>query len=388
MEYSKISSVEITNFMSFKKAKISFDETGIINIKGYNDAGKSAILRAIAVCLMDMFKHKQAKFIRHGEEYFRIVVNFDDGVSILRDKYLNGQSLYEAYKNEELLFTTKQGNRLSRIEGVPKPIQEYLGLCITDSTYLNYQSCVDRLPVVDTSGSENYQMFHEVLRMEEIYRASNMINLDKNEVGNQIKMIEIELERDQVLLERCGDVSQEFIDEIEKLEKESVKTNSKQEKLNSIADIVVRYDSIVELPKIEKIPTDRLSKVYSIGSIIKTIDSKKEIPSVKKVSVERLSSLYSIGKRIKELEGYMVIPEIPRVDENLIAKRNKLNSIVKKYRVLVDREKDCNVIDNKLNEAKNKLNELVELAKQKGIEFTKCDNCGCYTVVGGGHTHE
>ena len=111
--------------MSFKKAKVAFDETGIINIKGYNDSGKSAVLRGLVVCLMDMFRRNQAKFIRYGEEYFRIVVSFEDGVSILRDKYLNGQSLYEVYKNGECVFTTKQGNKLSKVDGVPKPIPDY-----------------------------------------------------------------------------------------------------------------------------------------------------------------------------------------------------------------------------------------------------------------------
>mgnify|MGYP003093532149 CR=1 FL=1 len=80
MAYSKITSVEIKNFMGYESGKIQFDESGVINIKGYNDSGKSAMLTACAVAMMDAYKQKQAKFIRFGEDYFGIVVSFDDGV--------------------------------------------------------------------------------------------------------------------------------------------------------------------------------------------------------------------------------------------------------------------------------------------------------------------
>jgi len=417
MEYSKISSIELTNFMSYKKAKISFDETGIVNIKGYNDSGKSAILRGLAVCLMDMYKSKQVKFIRHGEEYFRIVVSFEDGVSILRDKYINGQSLYEVYKEQELIFTTKQGNRLSRIDGVPKPISDYLGLCVTDSVYLNYQSCIDKLPVVDTTGSENYQMFHEVLRMEEIYQANNMINLDKNQLGSEIGVMEANLNADEVLLERCGDVSQEFIDEIEKLELESEKTNNQKVSLDSIVETVVNYNNIKDIPKIEKISTDRLSKVYDIETELKTLGGIKDIPNLEKVSserlnrvlriekiattlntmvevpkieplsLERISSLNKISQGLKKLESYVTIPSIPKVDETLILKDKDTSVILKVLNKMKENESICNSIDNSLNETKARLNGIIEEARQQGMEFIKCDNCGSYTVSGGGHIH-
>lgn len=387
MGYSKISSMELVNFMSFKKAKISFDETGIINIKGYNDSGKSAILRGIAVCLMDMFKHKQLKFIRHGEEYFRVVVTFDDGVSILRDKYITGQSLYEVYKGQDLVFTTKQGNRLSKVDGVPKPIADYLGLCVTDSVYLNYQSCIDKLPVVDTTGSENYQMFYEVLRMEEIYKANNMINLDKNDLDLEISTMKYSILQDEALLDNCGDVSQEFIDIIQQLENESTETNKKKETLDGISKIYSGYESIKVLPSIEKVSTDRLSRVYDIGKIVSTLDKKVTIPSIEKVPVGRLESLYSIMDKVDKLQKYKAIPEIPKVNEELVSRRNSVGSIIKVYKALEKQNGLCSNIDSKLKDLRGNLNSLVSEAKKKGIELVKCENCGCYTEAGG-HVHE
>lgn len=416
--YSKIASIELTNFMSFKKAKLTFDESGILNIKGYNDSGKSSILRGIVVCLMDMFKRSQLKFIRHGEEYFRVVVTFDDGVSILRDKYINGQNLYEMYKDGDLLFTTKQGNKLSRVEGVPKVIEDYLGLCVTDSVYLNYQSCIDRLPVVDTKGSENYQMLHEVLRMEEIFIANNMINIDKNDLALDISTMQYNLQREEILLERCGDVSDEFISEIEKLHNEALVTNKKQDDVRNIASIVGEYSKIKSIPNIDKVCVDRyskaqdikwvltkldsienipridlldctqLAKVENIEKIIKELDKVNETPRIDKISVERLQSLNSIKGVIGNLSKYRDIPSISKVDVNLLS-RNR--SLVEFYSVLNELDNKINVctdIDMQLNDVESRLDTLVKEAKEKGVSFVKCNNCGSYTDIGGGDMGE
>lgn len=387
MEYSKISTVELINFMSFKKAKVAFDETGIINIKGYNDSGKSAVLRGLVVCLMDMWKTNQKKFIRHGEEYFRIVVTFEDGVSILRDKYINGQSLYEVYKHGERIFTTKQGNKLSKIDGVPQQIQDYLGLCVTDSVYLNYQSCVDKLPVVDTTGSENYQMFHEVLRMEEIYRANNMINTDKNELNARIAEIELGIQRDEVLLERCGDVSEEFIAELEKLDKDSEYTGSKQKYLGGIKEVVDRYDGIQLLPEVSKVETKRLERVYEVKGLVDSLDNVVSYPEVSKINTDRVKKLQVIGSAVQNIENFVSIPEVPRVSPELIGKMSDLQSTVKLFKEYSKQTVECARVDAKLKGCEEELNSLVEMAKKQGMEFTKCENCGSYTLVGGGHVH-
>ena len=399
--------------MSFKKAKIAFDGTNIINIKGYNDSGKSAVLRALVVCFMDMWKASQKKFIRHGEEYFRIVVTFDDGVSILRDKYANGQSLYEVYRDGKLEFTTKQGNKLSKIDGVPEIIQDYLGLCVTDSVYLNYQSCVDRLPVVDTKGSENYQMFHEVLRMEEIYRANNMVNTDKNELGGRITVLEEEVRKNEILLERCGDVSEEFIDELSKLEEEAEETNKRKSLLDETKDIMNRYESIevlpeikkvsdsrlkevvqikntldslnsIEtLPRIEKVSADRLKEVVKIKGALESLEKMESIPKVDKVSIDRLRYLRGIENDIKNIQSFVSIPEVPKVDNQLLERMSALQGIYKSLKGYVNIVKACSTVDKKLAQNRRELNREVSYLEERGMQFVKCKNCGTYSVVKG-----
>ena len=407
MAYSKISSVELINFMSFKRAKIAFDDSGIINIKGYNDSGKSAILRGIAVCLMDMFRHKQLKFIRHDEEYFRIVVSFEDGISIVRDKYANGQSLYEMYRGSELLFTTKQGNRLTKIEGVPEVITNYLGLCITDNFYLNYQSCVDKLPVVDTTGSENYQMFHEILKMEEIFYANNMINTDKNDMKLEIYTIEYQLQWDEILYERCGDVSEDFIKVIEGLDRDSIITNNKLGNLDSMVGLYNNYSSIPDIPKIAEINASRLKDITNIVGILdrlnsivdypkiefidssrlvllnkilgyeEEIDSIEDIPKVSAIDINRLSMIEKLNTLFNRVSSEQSIPSIRKIDLENILDLGKLLKVAKGY---AEAEFELDSINTEIMEVDSKLKSIITKAKEQGINIMKCSNCGSYSI--------
>lgn len=442
MEYSKIATIELINFMSFKHAKLSFDDTGILNLKGYNDSGKSTVLRAVAVCLMDMFKRNQVKFIRHGEEYFRVIVTFDDGVAIVKDKYLNGQTLFEVYKEKDLIYTSKQGNRLSKIDDIPVEIQNYLGLCMTDGSYLNYQSCSDKLPFVDTSGSDNYQMFHEVLRAEEIYKATRMINDDKCLIGQDICSMEDDMERDRVLLNRCGDVSQELIDKLSILEKISATNNNKKEHLDSSLSILNSYNSIPNIPSIDKVSFDRYGSISSIKGILEELDKQPNIPKVEKVSSERLggidelldivnniektpyipkvdivdgsrlSNLTSIktllevdipneipamskvdGDRLGTLSSIVSIldglssikniPSISVIDSSYIDKKKQLDSIGDIYNTLYSYSVNGEEINTNIDNLREELNALVKSAKDSGLNIIKCNNCGEYTVAGG-----
>lgn len=388
MGYSKMTSIELINFMSFKQAKLVFDETGILNIKGYNDSGKSAILRALAVCLMDDFKRNQVKLIRFGEEYFRIVVNFDDGISILRDKYSNGQSLYEVYKNEELVFTTKQGNKLSKVDGVPEVISDYLGLCVTDSVNLNYQSCVDALPLVDKRGSENYQMLHEVLRMEEIYRANNMINTDKNELGSRQAEIEWEIQRNKVLLSNLGDIDESLIDRLDELDAECSIDSDKEKKLQSLVSIIESIESFKDIPEISSINYERFDRVSRLVGVLAKYSDVKEIPEVKAVDTSRVFEVSNIIAIVRKLSDFQEIPEVPVVDVGLLGRDGELSKISSSFVFYCKVVSEMERINLEIKKVKHSLDGIALEAEKNGVNIIRCENCGSYILAGGEHKNE
>lgn len=381
--YSKIVSVEVFNFMVYEHAKVLFDERGIINLKGYNSSGKSTILRALAVCMMDLYKRSQTKLIRHGEDYFRVVVEFDDGVKIIRDKYINGQSLYEMYKCGELLFTTKEGNRLTKIDGVPQVIGEYLGLVMLENGCLNYQTRQDLLWLIETPGSENYYALNEVLKTESIARANTLLNSDKNKLGGEIAEIEAELQSTELALQNCGAVSEELIIALTDRENKAKSVCSKSVQAKKLGSICDNLASLKPIPVVEKIDLSRLTAILEIERISLEIEKLVEIPKVEKLDIEKLQSvtrLEDIARRLEGIDEKVVGAEITVIDYNKIAPLSKIQKLLKE---VLQSEQEQAGIETEIDSVATELKEVVEKASANGISFIKCDNCGSYMEVKG-----
>lgn len=381
--YSKIVSVEVFNFMVYEHAKVLFDERGIINLKGYNSSGKSTILRALSVCMMDLYKRSQTKLIRHGEDYFRIVIEFDDGVRLVRDKYINGQSLYEMYKNGELLFTTKEGNRLTKIDGVPQIIGEYLGLVMLENGCLNYQTRQDQLWLIETPGSENYYALNEVLKTESIARANTLLNSDKNKLGGEIAEIEAELQSTELALQNCGAVSEEMIIALTDRENKAKSICSKSVHVKKLGTICDNLTSLKPIPVVEKVDLSRLESILEIERILLEIEKLVEIPKVEKLDTEKLQSvtrLEEVARKLESIDERVVGVEIAVIDYSKFAPLSKIQQLLK---AVINSEKEESNIETERSSVETELSEVVEKAKGQGISFIKCDNCGSYMEVKG-----
>lgn len=380
--YSKITSVEVVNFMVFEHARISFDERGIINLKGYNSSGKSTMEKAVAVCLMDEFKRKQPKFIRHGEDFFRVIVEFDDGVKILRDKYLNGQSLYEMYKDDELLFSTKEGSRLTRIDGVPDIIKSYLGLITLESGCLNYQSRRDPLWLVETVGSENYYALNEVLKTESIARANTLLNSDKNALNSTIAEIEGELHSVEVALQGCSNASEELLAVLSEKEIYVQNVLSKSERVNSMSRTVDSLSELKKIPDLNCISTERLSSILEIEKKILELENIKAVPDIEKLEMEKLQKSQTLLKEISEYEDTLGVTVPVRIECVGYDKVQPISRLVRLVQDLSELSKEGKGILKQEKDVKENLRIVVEKAHERGIKFVKCDNCGSYMEVG------
>ena len=381
MGYSKITSVEVTNFMVYRRAKISFDERNILNIKGYNSSGKSTMLKAIGVCLMNMYPRSQTKLIRHGEDYFRVVVSFSDGVSILRDKYANGQSLYEMYKDNVCIFTTKEGKKLSKIEDVPAPIQAYLGLCVTSFGYLNYQSRQDKLWLVETTGSENYTSLNEILKSEEIARANALINSDKNKLQAEISEIEGSLQAVRLEKMSASAYTQELLTALEGREAMCKALMAQYAAVERMYDSVVSMMEIRVAPYVDVLDASRICNIAGIQSYMKSIESTVVSPEVVGIDYKRLHTLEGMSLEADKIQHesrsyagaeMSLISMKPYIDLVSIANSMKalseVSSGIKRYGA------ECEKLSKKLASA-------IKVAEDSGVHFVKCANCGSYTEV-------
>lgn len=398
---SRLLKWEVWNFMSFKHAEVSFDDTNIINIKGYNDSGKSALIHALNVLFFDYKPQKQAKFINDDENYFRIVAYFSDGVTILRDKYSNGQGLYEMYKDDQLLYSTKEGSTLTRITEVPEKIAKYLNLVYTDEFNVNSRACFERQIGVQTTGSENYKFLNEVLQSESLYVAGASLNNDKNALGTRITSSYTELQTLQSVVGDGSNFSEEFLSALVKLDNRLDVAEVCESKLtkmiayqNSIKEAESKVhpsiplidtgrlsamDRILELNRgiilndyMEEVPlldTDRLSAVSRIVDLSVEVSTIKVFDLLDELDSDRLSAIQRIESLVTSMES-MYDLELTQIDYERQKSIENLNSLYMKYKSV------CDEISETDGRIETLLNERVSLMSQLGSDYVICPDCG------------
>lgn len=364
--YSKMLGWEVYNFMSIGHGTCSFDERGIINFKGYNDSGKSAMLTALRVLFTNFQSSKQNSFIRDDCDYFRIIAYFDDGVKIMRDKYINGQSLYEMYKDDTLLYSTKSSTGvLTRVKEVPEPIAQYLALIDSDDTYLNFRSCFEKQIGVQTSGSENYKMFNNVLKSEEIASASALLNNDKNKLVSEIADVEAELNGAKKLLGNTGGITESMIVFLKDTDAQVDTYEATANTLTAIQAKKVDLDAIHITPMLSEVSD--ISSLQAIMGYASELSSIHIAPHLESIDgVDTLAQLVSIKSQIHDVQ-----PELREVAEvNILS---QLSAIIAELNTI-----DISSLDAEIESAKE---ELEQLSHTSGIKMKKCPNCGEVIIV-------
>lgn len=377
--YSSLVFWEVWNFMSIAHAKVEFDETNIINFKGYNDSGKSAMLRALDVLMFNYKPSHQTDFIKDGETYFRVLAGFSDGVAILRDKYANGQSLYEMYKDGKCIFSTKQGDLLTKVKEVPAPVAKYLGLIESDGTLLNSRSCFDKQLLVQTSGSDNYRFLNSVLKSEEIAVANELINVDKNKMSSDITSLEAELGIYKKQVELSRGINNSMITAMLKYDSDIDSIDNRVAEVSDCRSILDEYCAVPNIPELPNISADKLNAVAGIQKAFTELSSVNIAPELPTISADKLFSLKSCCSVASELENIQISPEVVEVD---ISRLNELVDLYHAYKAADDADAELRRISEEIDEL-NKAGELLaEQLNAAGRPQVRCKNCGALMDIG------
>lgn len=382
--YPRIVAVEVWNFMSIEHGRVEFDEKNIINLKGYNDSGKSAMLTAMRVALLNSNPTKQASFIQDDKEYFRVVVYFEDGVQLLRDKYINGQSLIEMHKNGQCIFTTKSGNALTRITDIPQPVADYLGLVTFDGGSLNARSCFEKQLGVQTTGAENYKMFNTVLKSEEIATASTLLNNDKNKLESDIGALDREIQAQKTLLGAGDSITDDMIVYLKQHDAQLDSLTVEEGMLNSAKATKEEADAVVIYPEVESVDDSQLKTLETISGVLSSLSEVRIHPEVQGVDGSQLAVLSQIKSVCDMLEQERVTPEVPSVaDEQIKMLMGIANTYSECAQCVENLEETAKLID----EASSELERLQIEAENHGSKFVRCPNCGELFTAESGHTH-
>lgn len=304
---SKISSIHVQNFMSLADATVTFDldspgsngfhSEGIINIKGFNDSGKSALLIAVGVCLLDAYSSKQKTFIRDSQTHFHIVVSFDDGVRIVREKHSDGRSLYEMFLHDELIYSTRKGTTLTQVTGVPVPIQDYLNLHSEGKFLLNMRRRTDPMLLVSTKGSENFSMLNSVLKTSELSNAASAASAKANELNREILELENDIRNRKFALSEIW--------ETPKTVAHLTTLVARETSLNTLQELFLTTEGILgNIPTV--LPTeldDFLLSATSPNPLVGTV-----------------ADLTSLATLLEQLKGILILPvDISPIDTSILS---------------------------------------------------------------------
>ena len=365
--------------MSIEHAKVEFGDSNIINFKGYNDSGKSSMLRALDVLFYNIKPTMQTSFIQDEKDYFRVMGYFSDGVVLLRDKYSNGQSLYEMYKDGECIYTNKQGRQLTKVSGVPSVVADYLGLIADNGIYLNSRSCFDKQLLVQTTGSENYKFLNAVLRSEEIAIAGEYVNTDKNKMVADINSTEAEISVLSDSIKDTEGLTDNIVNGLKAVDSQLDINNAKIGVLDRLVKADSEIKSIPKLSKIDSIDMSALDLLARIQGVVSEKEKLKVPPEMSSISVDRLVQLSKIKELQSEINGVSIPPELVTLDNSVLSKLSELIGVSQEYMQVRSK---LDSLEEQLQKDEVELVHLQEEMNKLGKNYVKCKNCGALVEVG------
>ena len=329
---SKLSKIVLDNFMSFQHLELDMPDEGILNVKGFNDSGKSALLIGVAVCLMDVYGKKQKTFIRDACSHFQVKCIFDDGVSILKQKWSDGSSLWEMRSGEgDLLYTTatEQGTR-TMVDGVPLQIQAYLDMCSEEGFFLNFRRRTDKMMLVDTSGSENFKMLNAVLKSAELSEAASKASEQANKLTREISGLEAEYHVLEKELRELH-VTEDFVKEFGTFVEDFGKVEVLKDVLGVCSTLLSESLTLpVEVfsEKLSQVPTLDTALLNMLDTLLSDSDSLTKEVGAKPEAYERIEApleLDLLDFLIDDLKGIMskgdLSAPLPSFDKDLLISR-------------------------------------------------------------------
>lgn len=369
---SRLTALELENFMSIEKARLEFDETGILNLCGYNDSGKSAITRALEVVFYNAYSNDQVNFIQDGKSHFGIGLEFSDGVEINRYKYIDGKSVWEMYKNGNVVFSNRLEDGIAALSDIPDVIRKYLGVIEDEITgeKLNVRRNTDRLFLINTTGGDNYKIINTVLRADILAESVNRLNKDRNTLQSELAALSTSSQTLKNELTHLVVLGDDLVAQVKENAENLADTKKRFEYLYSIQSQKAILDAFVVYDELPLIDTDQFRDIENLLELRKALD----IPiydACPLIDVSRLQLLEEIIQLRKSLD-VDIPPALPTID---VSRFNEIMEIGRLYNSYLETTNSLNQVSAEYEQVRG---ELESLSNQYGFKI--CKNCGAVAV--------
>lgn len=298
----KFRRIYIKNFQSIKELELILDENGCYHIKGKNNIGKSAFLKALKMIVCNVSRNLD-KYIRDGEESFYIEVSdFDYNTVILS-------------RGKEDYYKWTIGNESGRVDGtqgkVPLEVKNFFNFyeeMDKSKEIVNIRPARSKLLFADTSSSENYYLLQKALRIEEYLKAikhGEKVKKEKKRFIQDVLDREEETHNDivglknyNVVLDDLGiyiNTSKTYENQLDELLEVLDLFNRIDTREKFLGNAVINFDS----EKVRK-DTQLLSLLVEAYDLMKIVNIKESSIESKKEVVENLETILNLSNELKE----------------------------------------------------------------------------------------
>ena len=425
--YADISSVRVTNFMSYKDSTVTFDREGdtrnILKFEGRNDTGKSAFSLAALLVLTNAYYTEHKNYIRSGEEFFRVVLTFVDGVVVVYEKNISGASFYDLYKREgdqvnatpifrresetgiarafdvvqnaTRLFSTRFEGEASEdfyfaksVKEVPYRLQQYFGMLSTsDGLSVNYADANSPKLGVNTTGSENAKILNEVLQARSLTLANERANrhvLDTQaQLASQRELFNVLKEETQ----RYAQVSQALVSAVGVEREHAMSVQEKLQVSSSVAEVVSRAAQAQVLPAVPQVGEavqQQVSMLASVQQVVQGAVSAVTVPQVPVVdadAVRQMQDSAQVSSLIDQAQRVLVFPPVPQVQYQDVQALEQVSVAVRLCESAAQQVSVRDRAQGEFEQVQQQVSAVVDFLRGDGFTVSRCGNCGSVRVV-------
>lgn len=368
--YAPITRIWGKNFASYDSFDIDVPETGVLKINGYNNTGKSAILRGLAMVMLGRWQRDQQKFVKDGNDFFELGVDFADGVELYMkriSKRAGSGVVYELRKDGGVLFTTMSDRGMTAAKTIPDCFKRYLGLISSKTIDFNYRDRNDPPLLTGTTAKDNNESLNEVLKFSQIVEATDKMSTKVRDMNSEWNSKNGAYESMVMLVKEQSNVTQQAVEDAEMVARDAKALAGRSADLDTLDGYVgsidmyagVRNDDYAAL--VER--ADGVSARYS--------DLQRALGMVESGMESHVRSL-----------GYSDLAGVQEQADALVDPLGDLSRLLNVYNSYNHAERAFQEKKRVYDGVQAELNAMNEEIRNEGGQLVKCPNCGQLVAVG------
>lgn len=380
----KVRKIKIQNFQSHEYSEVLLSD-GMNILSGTNNAGKSAVARAISWV---MYCESGTSHIRTDAKECSVEIEFNNGDVIKRTR--KGDHNFIQFKNAtDKEFTTYKsfGNKY------PKVVRDFLQNPPEYDKFdpLAYSGQTNKNFLIDIKPSALPEIISCLVGTDDLDIAAKNVNSSINQIKVKITGVEEEIEKDKLTLEEDYNTLDEQIEIFEELKKLNKSINDK-EKL--ISNMLVLLNTYIEIKKDSKTIRQEISDNQKIIDLLQTriLDIQNKTKSLilitntnneYETTFSEIKTTKSFIDKLKNILSDSLKNKIKSISSD-IETISKMETVVSNindaYILYSNAKKDCNAANTNYNNILNEYNELIKFIKENNLVCEQCNKIGGVSI--------